>query len=109
MWDTEVTDLRLLFVHERFGALGGAEANLLAAARELRQRGHGVGILHGTGTGKNEAGWRETFQRRFPLTPHHGTGSVRDALEAFQPDLVYLHKMADLDVLETLLASGRPL
>ena len=32
--------MRLLFVHERFGAFGGAEANVLVTAHELRRRGH---------------------------------------------------------------------
>lgn len=109
MWDAEVTDLKLLFVHERFGALGGAEANLLATARALQKRGHAVSLLHGAPTGKGEAGWRETFQHRIPLAPNRGAGSARAALEAFQPDIVYLHKMADLDLLEALLAAGRPL
>jgi len=109
MWDAEAKVLKLLFVHERFGALGGAESNLLATARELWKRGHAVALLHGAGTGKGESGWRETFQHRFPLAPARRAESVRQALAAVQPDLVYLHKMADLEVLEALLASGRPL
>lgn len=109
MWDGEPTNLKLLFVHERFGALGGAESNLLATARALRKRGHEVALLHGAATGKGEPGWRETFPRGYVLPPNHGAGSVREALAAFQPDMIYLHKMADLEVLEALLASGRPL
>ena len=34
---------------------------------------------------------------------------VRDALAAFQPDAIYVHKMADLSVITALVASGRPL
>ena len=108
MWDSEPTNLKLLFVHERFGALGGAESNLLATARELRKRGHVVNLLHGASTGKGETGWGETFPHGYPLASRYGAGSAREALEEFQPDMVYLHKMADLDVLEALLASGGP-
>ena len=59
--------MRMLFVHERFGALAGAEANVLATARELKRRGHVVGILHGAGTRRGESAWEETFTHRFPL------------------------------------------
>src|SRR5437868_311962 len=49
--------MRLLFVHERFGALGGAEANVLLTATELKRRGHIVGLLHGAPTGREEPAW----------------------------------------------------
>ena len=109
MCNGESTNLKLLFVHERFGALGGAESNLLATARELQKRGHVVNLLHGASTGKGEASWGETFPHGYPLASRYGAGSVREAVRGSQPDMVYIHKMADLDVLEALLASGRPL
>src|SRR5688572_13539279 len=59
--------MRLLFVHERFGAMGGAEANVLVTATELKRRGHTVGLLHGPATGKEEALWRDTFAQRFDV------------------------------------------
>ena len=59
--------MRLLYVHERFGALAGAEANAHITATELGKRGHTLGILHGPSTGKNEPGWNATFPNRFPL------------------------------------------
>jgi len=34
---------------------------------------------------------------------------VAEALETFSPDVIYVHKMPDLAVLEALVASGRPL
>src|SRR5437588_5767051 len=101
--------MKLLFVHERFGALAGAEANILATARELKQRGHTVGVLHGPGTGKGEQLWRETFTHAFPLPSAGKAIDVLDVINLFQPDLAYIHKMADLEVLEALLASETPL
>jgi len=59
--------MRLLFVHERFGAMGGAEVNAWLTAAALKQRGHTLGILHGAPTGKGEDGWREVFSERFLL------------------------------------------
>ena len=101
--------MKLLYVHERFGALAGAEANAHITATELAGRGHTIGILHGPGTGKNEAGWTTTFNPRFALGSGDNAEVVRAALAAFRPDAVYVHKMADLTVIAALVASGVPL
>ena len=102
--------MRLLYVHERFGSLAGAEANAFITATELGRRGHSVGILHGPGTGKNEQGWNNTFSFRAPIAPNGDTAhTVRKALEDFKPDAVYVHKMSDLSVIENLVSSGTPL
>ncbi|HXT42244.1 MAG TPA: glycosyltransferase family 4 protein [Candidatus Angelobacter sp.] len=99
--------MRILFVHERFGAWAGAEVNLLVTARELRRRGHAVAILHGPGTRKGEDDWEETFTERFALaTDDNSFLAVNTALERFQPDLAYVHKLADLDALTALVSSG---
>lgn len=101
--------MRILFVHEKFGAFGGAEANVLATATELKERGHAVGILHGPHTGRDEAAWLNTFQHRFPFG--HGSESANElaAWERFQPDVLYVHKMSDLELLEALLHSDTPI
>ncbi|MDO8540980.1 MAG: glycosyltransferase family 4 protein [Opitutaceae bacterium] len=100
--------MRLLFVHERMGALGGAEANVLVTAEALGQRGHVVGLVHGSGPSQGEAGWREVFPERFAVDPASGHTDLARALAAFEPDLVFLHKFSDPAVLDALLASGRP-
>src|ERR1051326_982000 len=97
--------MRLLFVHERFGALGGAESNAYITAAELSRRGHVIGLLHGPRTGKDEARWTEVFRARYELRQDSGT-ATRAAIIDFQPDLIYVHKMADLDVIEELTDSG---
>ena len=95
--------MRILFIHERFGAFGGAEANILATATELKERGHAVGIVHGPATGKGHDAWSDVFQSRFLLGP--GNESVVSASKTFRPDVIYVHKMSDLKVLEALLDS----
>jgi len=101
--------MKLLYVHERFGALAGAEANAHITATELGKRGHTLGILHGPATGKNEPAWNTTFPHRYALPPQCTAAATRTALEHFQPDVVYVHKMADLAVIDALVRSGRPL
>ena len=100
--------MKILYVHERFGALAGAEANAFITAQELSANGHHIGILHGPGTGKNEDGWSRVFSERFALSDD-SAARTRTALAAFQPDAVYVHKMADLSVIQTLVDSGLPL
>src|SRR6185295_3153363 len=100
--------MRLLFIHERFGAMAGAEVNAWLTAAEFKQRVHTVGILHGTPTGKGEATWREVFSQRFPLNQGSSFEVTKDALRQFEPDVVYVHKMADLTVLKAVIDSGRP-
>src|ERR1051326_2678180 len=101
--------MRVLFVHDRFGAMAGAEVNIWLTAGELKQRGHPVAILHGPPTGKAEADWRELFDDCFALNNSHQPESVRAAIAAFQPDVIYVHKMSDIPVLETLTQSEPPL
>lgn len=101
--------MKLLYVHERFGALAGAEANAFITAQELGKRGHSIGILHGPGTGKNEDGWQSVFTSRYSLENSDTAAATRAALAEYQPDAVYVHKMADLKVIQTLVDSGYPL
>jgi glycosyltransferase involved in cell wall biosynthesis len=101
--------LRLLFVHERFGAFGGAESNACLTGSELAKRGHVVGLIHGAGTSKDEARWKEVFPDRYPLSAGAAKDVVAEALARFDPDLVYVHKMPDLDVIGALVNSNRPL
>ena len=103
-----VATLRVLFVHEKFGAFGGAEANLQVVAAELGRRGHAVAILHGETTGKQEAQWENTFPARFRYAAASGPADLARALKIFQPELIYLHKLADLAMVEALTACGVP-
>ncbi len=100
--------MRLFFVHERIGALGGAEANVLLTAGELRRRGHQVGLAHGSGTDRNETEWREVFTDRYFLGPVDGGAALREALARFQPDVVYVHKCSDPTVLAVLADAPMP-
>ncbi|MFZ4763797.1 MAG: glycosyltransferase family 4 protein [Roseimicrobium sp.] len=100
--------MRILYVHERFGNLAGAEANALITATELNRAGHTLGLLHGPSTGKGEEAWHAAF----PFTQALGVDAASDARHAiasFRPDAVYVHKMPDLSVVQFLTDSGVPL
>ncbi len=101
--------MRLLFVHEKFGALAGAEVNVLLTAGELSRRGHQVALVHGLPTGKAEETWRETFHPRFALDGREPASVVVNrAVGEFSPEAVFVHKMPDLAVVEALSDCGTP-
>jgi glycosyltransferase involved in cell wall biosynthesis len=100
--------MRILFVHERFGAFGGAEANVLLTATELKRRGHAVGLVHASDTGRDDTTWNETFADRYPLARARHADVLRLALTDFRPELIFLHKFSDLAVLSVLVGCGVP-
>ncbi|MSU58808.1 MAG: glycosyltransferase family 1 protein [Pedosphaera sp.] len=101
--------MKMLFVHERFGAFAGAEVNVLLTADELKRRGHALALLHGPPTGKSEEAWRELFSIRFAFGEQPSAQAVAEAVQQFSPDCIYVHKLADLGAVEALLGCGRPL
>jgi glycosyltransferase involved in cell wall biosynthesis len=108
---TPPTRMKLLFVHERFGAHGGAEANIAVVAAEFKRRGHAIALLHGDGTGKQEQEWRDLFPLRHKLPGNDDTDAalrIGDALQSVDPDLIYVHRLNGLELTEALVASGRP-
>jgi glycosyltransferase involved in cell wall biosynthesis len=100
--------MKLLFVHQHFGAFGGAEANILLTARELQRRGHTVGLLYRQRTGRSEDSWSLAFPQSFHLPTDGNLELVEAVLERFAPELIYFHNLGDLKVLEALLATGIP-
>jgi len=100
--------MKVLYVHERLGALGGAETSILATAGELAACGHEVALLHGAGTGKQEGAWRIAFGTCVPYLGAEGADGLGAALREFNPDVIFLHKMADLSMVAALGDCGVP-
>lgn len=99
--------MRILLVHDRIGDLGGAEANVRIVAEGLARRGHEVALLHGQGTGQGEERFHRVFAQRFDWTG--GAGAAWAAARAWAPEVVYVHKLARLDLLNDLVCSQLPL
>ena len=100
--------MKLLFVHQKLGEFGGAEANIRLSAGELRARGYEVGLMYAESTDRDEALWRQTFSECFYVPGSADAEGVRSVLRRFGPDVIYLHHVSDLTTLETLLESGIP-
>ena len=82
------------------GDLGGAEANVRNVAAGMTERGCAVALLHGGFTDTNMARWQDVFPLRFSWLDD--AAACESA--AWQPDVVYVHKLANEQVLETLVA-----
>lgn len=100
--------MKILFAHQYFGALGGAETNIHLTATELQKRGHSVALLHVTETGRGTESWHEIFPTRFQLSASDIPGCIASALDSFDPDLIYLHVLPNVEAVETLLGSSVP-
>jgi glycosyltransferase involved in cell wall biosynthesis len=100
--------MRLLFVHQHFGAFGGAETNIQITADELVQRGHSVALMYAAETGRNVESWKRTFSTRFQLPASGRLNAIASALDSFAPDVIYFHTLPDVDVLQALLDSSAP-
>jgi glycosyltransferase involved in cell wall biosynthesis len=96
--------MKIAFVHQYLGALGGAETDILPTAIHLRQRGYQLALLYESNTGRNEDSWRSVFQEHERLS-----AGVKGFLKRVRPDVIYLQSISNLSVLEELIGSGKPL
>ncbi|MBA3845859.1 MAG: glycosyltransferase family 4 protein [Planctomycetes bacterium] len=96
--------MKVLFVHDRCGEQGGAEANVRLSAEGLVRRGDAVALLHGDETTAGIERFRAAFPTRFAWSAGR-EAAVAQAL-AWDPDVVYAHKVADPAVLAAIHAAG---
>jgi glycosyltransferase involved in cell wall biosynthesis len=100
--------LNILFAHEFPDVFGGAETNIRITAEELKKRGHKLGLLY-TQNGKNAESTAQThFSESFCLPKIGAATRAADSLNAFKPDVLYVHKLKDLDLFEALVAQPLP-
>ncbi len=96
-------DMKILWLHEKAGAFGGAEANVLASARALRERGFRNVLVCRERTGLDEGPWGEAFEEiRAGADP-------ADAVRRDAPDAVWIHNWPESADFPRLAESGVPL
>lgn len=78
-------------------------------ACELARRGHSLALAYRSGTGRNEAEWGRIFTEVFQLPKRAGDEPLEAALEHWGPDLIYLHSLEDLNLIEMLLRWPAPI
>lgn len=77
--------MRVLWLHEKAGAFGGAEANVLATARALGERGWTNELVCREATGIASDAWAGVFSRI------HEGADPEVVAESFAPDAVWIH------------------
>jgi glycosyltransferase involved in cell wall biosynthesis len=98
--------MKILFVHDLLGSLGGAEANVLATAEAFARLGHEVALLAQRSSGKGESAWHEVFAGNlFWMNNEPALAAAR----RFRTDAVYMHKCERLPVVESLLDGEAPM
>jgi len=100
--------MKLLFVHHNLGDFAGAEVNIRIAARELKSRGYRLALLYEENTGKNESEWRDCFAEAICLPKGARSEFIHEVVSSLGVDMIYLHNLSELDTLEALLDSGKP-
>ncbi|MBM4164235.1 MAG: glycosyltransferase family 4 protein [Lentisphaerae bacterium] len=103
---------KILFVHETFGRLAGAEQNILVTAPHLAKTFR-LECLYWNRSGKDEAAFEALFPVSHPVAfdgqPDETRNRVAGVLRQSAPDLVYVHKCIANPVLEALTEWGGPL
>ncbi len=103
---------KILFVHETFGRMAGAEQNIMVTAPTLRERFRLSGLFWKR-SGKDEETFGNLFESsrfvEFDGDPGVVRAGIAEAVRLENPDLIYVHKCIAIPVLEALVASGIPL
>ena len=103
---------KILFVHETFGRLAGAEQNILVTAPRLAED-FTLECLYWNRSGRDEASFEKLFPVNYQVDFEGGADATRarvaDVLRQAAPDLVYVHKCIANPVLEALTTWGGPL
>jgi glycosyltransferase involved in cell wall biosynthesis len=99
-------EMKILFVHDILGSLGGAETNVFATAEAFRRHGHKVGLLAQRSSGKAVSPWQDLFAENLSWMNNEPALAVA---RRFGADVIYVHKCERLGVVESLLGGGAPM
>lgn len=95
--------MKILWLHEKLGAFGGAEANVLATAQALRDRGWSNELVFREETGVARDAWIGAFDRV------HQATDPQEVAARFDPDAVWIHNWPDSGQFAGLARRGLPL
>lgn len=107
--------MKILFVHENLGYFGGVEQNIADTVRGLAARGHRSWLAYGQRTEKDVGSYAELFESTFPCKElmTRDDGSTHDSepfgaiLECLRPDVVYSHKVPEVQFLASIFGRIR--
>ena len=105
--------MKILFVNEKCGYFGGVEQNVAETADGLRARGHEGYLAYGAVTDREVDAYKARFAEALPCVelgfsvPDQPAYPFEEIVHRVVPDVVYFHKVADLQFCEHLLSSMR--
>ena len=95
--------MKVVWLHEKMGAFGGAEGNVLASAQALRDCGFRNVLVCRERTGVDEEPWRAAFEEI------HTGADAAGVVRAAAPDAVWIHNWPESADFPRLAACGVPL
>jgi len=106
--------MKILFVHDTFGALAGAEQNIIVSGQALQERGNELSFLYSHNTHKDEDKFLSVFKNNFQIDfltqyPSDKIYKITQFINIINPDIIYVHKIKDLSILEQLFRFNKPL
>jgi glycosyltransferase involved in cell wall biosynthesis len=104
--------VKILFVNEKCGYFGGVELNVAQVAETLRARGHQCFLAYGSETDRDAGGYAGLFDGSFgcvDLAAPAGPAATPFGriMAQVTPDVVYLHKVPDLQFYEPFFSRTR--
>jgi glycosyltransferase involved in cell wall biosynthesis len=93
--------VHVVWINERADFVGGVERYIVDTAPLLRDRGVRSTLLYGV-AGWTAPGFTKRFDAAFPLV------DIERQLDELEPDVVYVHQLADREVVERLARARVP-
>ena len=104
--------MKILFLNQYLGTLGGVEQNIADVVPALRARGNECWLAYGCGSGREEEACAARFNGVFPCPElwddgHPQEGALATVFEQVAPTVVYAHKLPSVAVLEPFVGQAR--
>lgn len=96
--------MKILWLQDKMGAFGGAEANVLATATALRERGFENHLLFKEDTGTDTTRWQSAFQGMHEA----GAEAAAGVAKKLQVDAVWIHNWTGAADFPPIVAAGIP-
>lgn len=103
--------MKILFVHETYGTLAGAEQNIRLTGEALKEKGHDLSFLYSVNNHRDESIYHAIFTAYHLPFDHTASTEreqrIKDLLTTIQPDIIYVHKNTDQFLLQVLMETKK--
>ena len=89
--------MRILFVNEYCGFLGGVEQNIAHVARALKVRGHHLSLLYSKASSKGSEDYQKLFDHTQQAPLDNLCSRVPALADSLRAETIYLHRIPDIE------------